>query len=120
MKENGATKSQKSLEGKNIIFDGGGSIIDLYKRDANYLEKYHREAKKVVILPQTINGNEQLLASLDSNVDILCRELTSFEYVKSVVTKANVFLMDDMAFSIDVDKTLAAKSLYSKRMFEKL
>ncbi|NJM84963.1 MAG: hypothetical protein HC839_01450 [Leptolyngbyaceae cyanobacterium RM2_2_21] len=85
----------------------------MYKRDANYLEKYHREAKKVVILPQTINGNEQLLASLDSNVDILCRELTSFEYVKSVVTKANVFLMDDMAFSIDVDKTLAAKSLYS-------
>lgn len=63
----------------------------------------------MVILPHTINTHEDLLQELGNNVEIICREQISYNHVKRLATKANIMLMDDLAFSLDVKDTFAQK-----------
>ena len=95
-----------SAKGKVIMFGGGGNLVDYYVSGALRIAKFHREAKKLVILPQSINAHEDVLRKLGSNVDIICRERASFEFAKREAPSANVMLMDDLAFSVDTADTM--------------
>ncbi len=96
--------------GKVLLYGGGGNFVEQHKGAArDTIEKFHRGAAKLIILPSTITGNEDILSSLGSNVDIICREMVSYHYVKSLAPSANVYIMDDMAFSLDIDKLLSRR-----------
>jgi exopolysaccharide biosynthesis predicted pyruvyltransferase EpsI len=55
-------------------------------------------------LPHTIKNCDELLESFNSNVDIICREHRSYEYVKAQAPRAKVYLAHDMAFNLDVNE----------------
>jgi|7_EtaG_2_1085326.scaffolds.fasta_scaffold02112_2 exopolysaccharide biosynthesis predicted pyruvyltransferase EpsI len=84
-----------------IFFGGGGNLIGLYKNCYKFLK---RNIKKhnIVLLPHTIKDEDGLIKRLDDNVKIICREVKSYQYVRSVIrNKNNVFISKDMAFYIN-------------------
>lgn len=95
-----------TYEGKTILYGGGGNLVPPYKNALRFIENNHQKAKKLVVLSHTIQGYPEMLGSLGANVDLICREKFSYQYVKSHVTKANVFIADDLALYINVGETL--------------
>lgn len=90
-----------------VVYGGGGNLVGPLSFSSRFVAKHHRKAKKLVILPHTVKDVDVLLGELGSNVDLICREQTSYNYVKNT-TRANVFLAHDMAFGIDVNRILEA------------
>ena len=93
-------------EGKTIIYGGGGNLVGPGTFSYRTISRVHAKAKRLVILPHTIKNIDSLLSDFGSNIDIICRELVSYKYVKKNVRRAKVFLMDDMAFNLECKKTL--------------
>lgn len=88
--------------GKIIFYGGGGNLVAPYPNARDFIARHHKGAKRLVVLPHTIVAYSELIASLGSNVDLICREQLSYAYVARFITAANVYLMDDAAFSLDV------------------
>jgi len=88
--------------GKIMVYGGGGNLVEYYDMARKIILQYYPFVKKLVILPHTIHGNEDLLAGFRTNVDVICRERISYEHVKKHAPRANVLLMDDLAFNLDV------------------
>lgn len=97
--------------GKVVVYGGGGNLVRYYDTARRVIQASHRAAKRLVLLPQTIEGNEDLLDELGRNVDIICREEVSYRHVRANAPRANVLLMHDMAFSLSVDRTLSEKPI---------
>lgn len=100
-----------NLEGKTVIYAGGGNLVKYYSSASEWISRLHKRVKKLVLLPHTIQANEDLLSSLSNNVDIFCREKISYEHVRKYAKNANVFLDHDIAFSLDVKGVLQRSRL---------
>lgn len=100
-------KPGDDLTGKVVIYPGGGNLVPYYGDAANFLREFYPRVKRLIIMPHTIAGHEDLVSSFGENVDILCRDLHSLEYVRSLNTRCNTLLAEDMAFSMDLDEVLA-------------
>ena len=98
--------TREDLVGKTLICPGGGNLISYYPNTRNIIQKYHDVVSKLIVLPHTIFGHEDLLEQLGSNTDIITRENISYDYVSKTAKKANVFIAHDMAFSLDTDQVL--------------
>lgn len=97
-----------NLKNKIVIYGGGGQLVKLYDSyGLRFIRRYHNVAKKLIILPHTINLHKKYIEVFNQNIDIICRESTSYDYVKQINTKINVYLMNDMAFNIDIYKTFS-------------
>jgi exopolysaccharide biosynthesis predicted pyruvyltransferase EpsI len=103
----GIAKFGQDLSDKVIFYGGGGQLIKLYQSHAlNFLLMYKDVAKKLVFLPSTINIDASIISDLRDNVEIVCRERTSYEYIKKCNNRINVHLFDDVAFLLDIDDAL--------------
>jgi exopolysaccharide biosynthesis predicted pyruvyltransferase EpsI len=91
---------------KIIFYGGGGNLIGNSTFSAKILRRCHYDAKKFVLLPHTIKSVDDIVDVLGSNVDIICREKRSYDYVCEKTNKPNVFLMDDMAISLNVSEIM--------------
>lgn len=119
------TKADPS--GRVVICGGGGNLVPLYTKTARVLRWASGRARRTILLPHTIDGNEELLAGLSPDVDLVCRERVSYDHVTDSVRSAKVHLADDMAFSMDVRRTLdrappvpAQLSLYAQKVASRL
>ena len=108
LKEQGFNPTDKIL-----LYGGGGNLVPYYPHARNFILKYHRLVKKLIILPHSIDGNEDLLKKLDENVDIITREEVTYNHVKKNALRANVFLADDLGFSLNVEKILSKMPRFS-------
>lgn len=88
-----------------LFYGGGGNLVGLYKNAENFLQQ-NLEANKVVILPHTIKDCPKLLEVIDRNpqTTIICREKKSYNYIRNTLSQPHLFLSDDMAFYLNVDK----------------
>lgn len=98
-------------DGKILIYPDGGNLVNYYGTARDVIGKYNKEVKKLIILPHTINNNDDLIRDLGENTDIILREEVSYDYVKKLNTKSNIMLMDDVAFSLNLDN-LPRKKLF--------
>ncbi|MEA1604720.1 polysaccharide pyruvyl transferase family protein [Pseudomonas spirodelae] len=98
-------------KGAVIFYGGGGNLVAPYPNARNFISRHHEHAKRLVILPHTIVGYSELVSALGSNVDIICREQVSYDYVSQFVTCAKVHLMDDVALSLDVSALLTSAGI---------
>jgi hypothetical protein len=94
--------------GAVLVYGGGGNFVPTYGAAADFVARHHRAAARLVVLPQSIDGNDALLAELRANVDLLCREHTSFERSRRLAPRANVLLVEDVSLSLDARALLAA------------
>lgn len=93
--------------GRVVVCGGGGNLIPLYDRTARMLQWAAGRAKRLILLPHTIQGNEELLAGFGLDVDLICREQVSYRYASGVVRSAQCHLADDMALHLDLDAALS-------------
>lgn len=97
--------------GKTLIYGGGGNLAVSYPHARGFIERHHRQAQKLIVLPHTVQGNEDLLRQLGANVDIFCRERHSFQWVVHLAPNANVYLSDDLAFHLDARQLLSGSRI---------
>jgi len=86
--------------GKILCYSGGGCLVPHYSFARDFLSSRHRRAERVVLLPHTVDGNEDLLAEFGANVTVICREAVSYGHCRRTVTNAQVHAADDLAFSL--------------------
>ena len=110
-----------------VVCAGGGNLVPLYPDASRALRWAAGSAKRVLLLPHTISGYEELLADLGPETDLICRELVSYDYVRGAVRSARCHLADDLALSIDAKATLAtppapmsALRLYGRRLLYRI
>lgn len=96
--------------GKIFIYGGGGNLVDHYYDARNALWDNHKKASKLILLPHTVKGNEDLICQLGSNVTIFAREKYTFEYLQSFNSGFHLILDNDLALSLDVVKLLNKKA----------
>lgn len=99
----------------HIVFYGGGGNIAYTNFSVNFIRRVHNNVKKLVILPHTIHSVDSLLREFGDNVDIICREKISYEYVRQSETRAKVYLAKDMAFHLNINQALS----YRASVFDK-
>ena len=91
----------ETYAGKTLFYAGGGNL-GLYTNCITFLER-NKDLNHIVVLPHTIIDADDVLRGLGDNITIICRERTSFEYVKSIKPR-HVYLSKDFAFYIrDLD-----------------
>lgn len=99
--------SSVDSNGYTAVYGGGGNLgAPQYGEARQFIERHYSQAGRLVVLPHTIRGNEDVLRGLSETVDIFCREQTSYEWARTHVAGANVYLADDMAFRLDAREIL--------------
>lgn len=97
--------------GSVVVLGGGGHMNRFWNGFADLVEALHLRAKRLLVLPHTIEGNAELLSALGSNVDVVCRETVSYAHVRAHARGgARVHLADDLAFGLDVDALLRGRT----------
>lgn len=93
-------------EGQVVVCSGGGNLVPVYSGLAKYLETHHRKFRRLIVLPHTFGGHEELLRKLGPKADLFCREPRSYEYLNSLGLESRVELSEDMALHLDARKVL--------------
>ena len=107
----------EDLAGKLVVYGGGGNLVSYYKHCSNFVEAHHKEAKELIIFPQSVNGHEDLLGELGKNCTIICREKVSFDYVSNFENIGQVLLLPDLVFSLEVTPDLLSHQRVNKLLF---
>ncbi|ELN2738054.1 polysaccharide pyruvyl transferase family protein [Pluralibacter gergoviae] len=95
-----------------LIFGGGGNLIEgLYSEGRDFILEQIPNFHKVIIMPSTIKGYESLFQENKDKLIVFCREKTTFNYIQSLgyMVNDNVYITDDMAFYLDLNKYLSLK-----------
>jgi exopolysaccharide biosynthesis predicted pyruvyltransferase EpsI len=103
------------VEGGVVLLGGGGNLIPLYHQIREAIGRFAGRARRLVLLPHTIRGNEAALQRLDGSCTIFCRDPPSFAHVRAVRPDVDARLAHDMAFHLDAaafleDEALAARA----------
>jgi exopolysaccharide biosynthesis predicted pyruvyltransferase EpsI len=99
--------------GRIVIYGGGGNLYERGRHSYNTLKRIHAQAKHVTILPHTIKDVDDLLAAFGPNVTVISRELVTDGYVRGFGGRYEALLMDDMAFSIDMERLMSGRDGFS-------
>ncbi len=94
------------IDGRVVIYGGGGNLNPLYDDCADFIEKTHRRAARLILFPHSITGRRELLSGLGPNVEILCRERVTLDYVRATAPLIRTELVEDLAFTLDPDAIL--------------
>ncbi len=97
------TESLIEISNKVVILSGGGNLVPLYSGMAKNLRALIGRGNRIILLPHSIRGHEDLLQSLGPEVTLFCRELDSYEYLLKSAIKAQVGLGHDLALFLDVN-----------------
>lgn len=90
-----------------VMIAGGGNLVPYYHDVERVLRHLLTSSvAKVVVLPQTIAGHDQLLAGLDQRFHIFCRDRVSFAHVRTL-HRHFVAMDHDMATHIDPELLFA-------------
>ena len=65
----------------NVLSGGGGNLVPMYDSTRLAFDRFLGKAARIVLLPHTVRGHEDLLARLDATCTIFCRDEASFAHV---------------------------------------
>jgi hypothetical protein len=99
--------------GRIVIYGGGGNLVGSSTHSARLLRRLHSTARHLTILPHTVKDVDALLGEFGSNVVLICRERVSYDYARQRRGQYDVLLMDDMAFSLDMDRLMSGRDRFS-------
>lgn len=94
--------------GKLVVFGGGGNLVEGQTYARQFIERHHQQARRLVVLPSTVSGHQDLLARLDDKVEIFAREEKSLQHLRQHCRAAKILISDDLAFHLDTSRLLDA------------
>ncbi|AWB26150.1 polysaccharide pyruvyl transferase family protein (plasmid) [Methylobacterium currus] len=100
-----------SIDNRILVIGGGGNLVPLYNTVSDLIAKSIGRVKKLILLPHTIRGHKDLILRMDDSCLIFCRDLYSFNYVRSTNHKLDVRLSHDMAFQVDAKNFVKNKKI---------
>lgn len=103
-----------AVEGQTVILGGGGNFIPLYHQIAEALGRFSGRARRIILLPHTIRGQEAVIRKLDARCTIFCRDEPSQRHVRAVRPDTDARLSHDMAFHLDTAAFLADKAIAAR------
>ncbi|MDD3149323.1 MAG: polysaccharide pyruvyl transferase family protein, partial [Candidatus Gastranaerophilales bacterium] len=86
----------------NVVYGGGGLFVKYWNYQKVIDLFLNPNLKNVVILPSSFWECNDLLEVLDERFTVFCREKRSYDYCVSHNSSAKFYLVDDMAFSLDL------------------
>lgn len=89
-----------SGEGRTVVYGGGGNLGEGYRDARDFLERHAGRCRRLVLLPHTVEGNEDLLSRLGPETHLFLREETSLDHCKQSAPRANSHLCHDMALTL--------------------
>lgn len=95
--------------GRTVVFGGGGAFTSRLGGYAQSVTRFHPQAKRLIILPNTVEGHADLLAGLGSHVVIVCREPVSLRHVQQHAPRATILLGHDLALDLDLEMALTPR-----------
>lgn len=95
------------VTGGTVFLGGGGNLVPMYESTRLAFDRFLGKAARIVLLPHTVRGHEDLLARLDATCTIFCRDEASFAHVSAHAPRAIVHLAHDMAFHVEASDLLS-------------
>jgi exopolysaccharide biosynthesis predicted pyruvyltransferase EpsI len=92
------------LSGVTLVIAGGGNLTPFYGEVASALTAIRDKGNRIVMLPTSVLGREDVLAELSHDATIFCRERQSYEHVRKHAPQIRTELEHDMALFLDVDR----------------
>lgn len=86
-----------------LVYGGGGIWTPDYEQEWLRILPLFRNAKRVVILPSSYRRCERLLEVADERFTLFCREMDSYDYLRSAGCRATVIPDHDMALRLTAD-----------------
>ncbi|WGE50846.1 polysaccharide pyruvyl transferase family protein [Actinobacillus equuli subsp. haemolyticus] len=104
-----------------VLIGGGGCLVPEWNSTPNFLKSLiNLKLKlKLIILPHSIRGIDDLISNLPEGSIIFCREKYSFEYCQNISNAKAVYLADDMAFCINPAQILTSNPHFKIKLSSK-
>lgn len=98
-----------SLDGDDlVILSGGGNIVPYWQAGSELIVELTKYQFPLLLMPQSVEGREEILRLLRPKDVLFLREGYSFEYAKSLNLECSIGLDHDLAFSVNAKDVLAA------------
>lgn len=95
-----------------LVYGGGGRFTSHWGGiDLHLAHLTHPRVKMGIILPHSFFEVDFFLKGLDERHVIICREQRSYDYCRSLVTKATVMLDDDMGLQLAIRELPSLKPI---------
>lgn len=88
---------------RNVVYGGGGNLVPGYDVARRFLERHHGAARRMILLPHTVDANQDLLERFGPNVHLFLREKRSFEHCARHAQGAHLRLEHDLALTLTPD-----------------
>lgn len=92
-----------------VLVAGGGTIVPEWRSTTDFLNVLLTKRCRVVILPQSIRDADEVMKKTRKGDVVFLREKYSYDYCKSLGIDAEVYLDDDTALYVDVNKIKASR-----------
>ena len=99
------------VTGGTVLLGGGGNLVPMYASTRLAFERFLGKAARIILLPHTVRGHDDLLRRLDDTCTIFCRDPLSHAHVTANAPRAVVRLAHDMAFHVDPEELLADEDI---------
>lgn len=111
--------------GKIVIYAGGGNLVGIYPEARDFFIQHHINAKHLILLPHTVQHNEDLLKDLGNNVTLFARERVTYNYLMKQANNANIYLDHDLALHLNAKEIIASSQInfptaFIKKLFYKI
>ena len=89
---------------RNVVYGGGGNLVPGYSIARDFISKHHMTARRLILLPHSVDGNEDLLGELGPNVHLFLREKRAFDHCSKFARGVKLELAHDLALSLPADR----------------
>lgn len=108
-----------------LVLSGGGNIVPYWDSGSEIIVKLTKYSFPLLLMPQSIEGREDVLRLLRKDDTLFLRERYSYEYAKSLGLSCEIKLDHDLAFFTDLsflkekgNLRLALRSGKAKRLLK--
>lgn len=100
-----AISYQDVVEGETVFYGGGGNLIEgIYPHAYEFLRNNSGRGNAIIVMPHSILGYQEFLKNAP-DITLICRETVSYDALMAAgLSSERLFLSEDLAFHIDVDK----------------
>lgn len=90
-----------------MLIGGGGNLVPQYSQTRDALLRTHEAASSLIVLPQSVSGNVDLLERLGNNVLLMAREEPSYRHALAHAKNARVVMAHDVTLYVEINALLS-------------
>ncbi|GLU26086.1 polysaccharide pyruvyl transferase family protein [Brucella sp. NBRC 12950] len=110
-------RQDERFDGEIIFVGGGGNMVEGRYEDVAKLIWEHRETNRVILLPQSIVGYDDIIKETHNNLTVFCREKLSFDHCSAAGGRNDrIHLCQDAALYLNSKHFKQAKAVGSGRL----